>query len=280
MTRSKINQNKSSLYLLLYWRNVSFRESTSGMSNNYKDHFSGHATDYQKFRPSYPDELFDYLASQAPQRKTAWDCATGNGQAAVSLARRFNQVIATDASDKQIAKALPTRNVRYQVSAAENTTIPDQTIDLITVAQALHWFNTQLFFEEAKRVLKPRGIIAVWSYKMLTIAAEVDAVVSHLYHDIVGSYWPEERKFVDNEYADIVFPFTRLASPVFTMSAQWNRAALRGYLSTWSAVQRYMKVHGVDPLTLIDEPLSEAWGDIDAIRQVTWRLRPKLGVND
>jgi SAM-dependent methyltransferase len=257
MIRSKINQNKSSQYLLLYWQNVSFWESTSGMSDSYKDHFSGHATVYQKFRPNYPDELFDYLASQAPQRETAWDCATGNGQAAVSLSRRFNQVIATDASD-----------------------IPDQTIDLITVAQALHWFSTELFFEEAKRVLKPRGIIAVWCYKMLKIAAEVDAVVNHLYHDIVGSYWPVERKFVDNDYADIVFPFSQRASPVFTMSAQWNLAALRGYLSTWSAVRLYMKVHGVDPLTLIDKPLIKAWGDIDTIRQVTWRLRPKLGVND
>jgi len=250
------------------------------MSDTYKDHFSGHATNYQKYRPSYPDELFDYLAFLAPQRETAWDCATGNGQAAVSLARRFNQVIATDASDKQIAKAIPASNVRYQVSVAENTTIPDQTIDLITVAQALHWFNTELFFEEAKRVLKPRGIIAVWCYKMLKIVAEVDAVVSHLYHNIVGSYWPEERKFVDNDYADIVFPFAQLASPVVTMSAQWNLAALRGYLSTWSAVQLYRTVHGVDPLTQIDEPLKKAWGDIDSIRQVTWRLRPKLGVNN
>lgn len=248
------------------------------MTKTYKDHFSGHATAYQKFRPRYPDELFDYLASLVPQREQAWDCATGNGQAAVSLARHFHHVIGTDASEKQIARAIPANNVRYQVSTAENANIPDGSIDLITVAQALHWFNAELFFKEAKRVLKSRGIVAVWCYKLLTIAPEIDVVIAHLYYDIVGSEWPAERKYIENDYADITFPFAPITAPVFTMRAQWNFMELLGYLSTWSAVQCYRKVRGSDPLAHIQESLKQAWGDPDRVYPVSWRLKPKLGI--
>ncbi|WP_455221956.1 class I SAM-dependent methyltransferase [Kaarinaea lacus] len=249
------------------------------MGITYKDYFSGHSAEYQKFRPTYPDEMFAYFASLTPQHETAWDTATGNGQAAISLARWYKHVVATDASEKQIASASHVSNVYYQVSAAENTNIPDKTIDLITVAQALHWFNTELFFEEAKRVLKPEGIIAVWCYKLLSITPAIDAVVNTLYDDIIGNFWPEERSFIENDYADIAFPFKQLESPGFTMRAQWNLAALRGYLSTWSAVQKFMTSHGSDPLAQISDQLNKAWGDPDRIRQVTWCLNPKLGIH-
>lgn len=249
------------------------------MTAIYKDHFSGHATEYQKFRPSYPDELFEYLASLLPQRETAWDCATGNGQAAASLAHWFRQVIATDASDKQIANATLRKNVRYYVTTAEHTDIPDQSIDLITVAQALHWFDSELFFREAKRVLRPSSVIAVWCYKLLSISDQIDAIVNYLYSEVIGNFWPAERRFIDNDYEDIAFPFHQLAAPVFTMSAQWNLAALQGYLSTWSAVQQYQLVHGRDPVAQVSDQLKKAWGEPDIIRQVTWRLHPKIGMH-
>ena len=262
---------------MLYWLNFSMRDSSPDMSLTYKDHFSGHAEQYQKFRPTYPEEMFAYFASLTPQHETAWDVATGNGQAAVSLARWYKQVIATDASEKQIASASRLSNVHYQVCPAENTKIPSQTIDLITVAQALHWFNTELFFEEAKRVLKPDGIIAVWCYKLLSITPAIDAIVNTLYYDIVGNFWPEERSLIENDYADITLPFKQLESPGFTMSAQWNLAALRGYLSTWSAVQKYMSINGSDPLAHISDQLNNAWGDPGRIRPVIWHLKPTLG---
>jgi len=256
---------------------LSIANFQTDMNATYKDHFSKHAADYQKFRPSYPDEMFAYFASLTPWHEYAWDVATGNGQAAVSLARWYNRVIATDASDKQIASAQQVSNVRYQVSVAEKTTITENSIDLITVAQALHWFDTTLFFEEARRVMKPEGIIAVWFYKMLTITSEIDAVINTLYHEIIGDFWPEERKYIENDYADIVFPFDQITSPAFNMCAQWNLSALLGYLSTWSAVQKYRAVHGRDPLTTISDPLTKAWGDPYQIRKVSWTINPKLG---
>ncbi|WP_455206784.1 class I SAM-dependent methyltransferase [Kaarinaea lacus] len=249
------------------------------MTVTFKDHFSGHAKEYQKFRPTYPDEMFEYLAALAPQTETAWDCATGNGQAATSLAGFFTQVIATDASDKQLDNCRAVSNVHYYVANAEHSMIPDKSVDLITVAQALHWFDTNAFFQEAGRVLKPQGVIAIWCYKLFTISPEIDAIVNTLYYDIVGPYWPEERKLIENDYADLPFPFPVLASPSFNMSAQWNFEMMCGYLSTWSAVQKYMNILSSDPIALIDRQLREAWGDSDFIRQVNWQLTPKIGIN-
>lgn len=256
---------------------LSITNFEKAMSATYKDHFSGHAAEYQKFRPTYPDEMFAYFSSLTPRHEFAWDVATGNGQAAVSLARWYEQVIATDASEKQIASAQHVNNVSYQVSAAEKTPLPDNTIDLVTVAQALHWFDTALFFEEARRVMKPGGIIAVWFYKMLSVTPAIDAVVETLYHDLVGDFWPEERQYIENDYADIVFPFKQITSPTFTMCARWNLSALRGYLSTWSAVQKYRAAHGSNPLEIISDQLTKTWGDPHQVRQVSWVIKPKLG---
>ncbi len=159
----------------------------------FADHFSAASADYARYRPDYPDRLFAYLADRAPGRRRAWDCATGNGQAARGLARHFAEVIATDASAQQIASAPPHRRVSYRVAPAEDSGLPDESVELITVAQALHWFDRPRFWPEARRVLVPRGVIAVWCYDLLSIDAEVDAVVGRLYRDVVGPYWPPER---------------------------------------------------------------------------------------
>src|SRR5438477_10706107 len=163
----------------------------------FKDHFSGHAVEYAKFRPHYPDELFEYLALISPRHELAWDCATGNGQAAAGLARHFDRIIATDASAQQIASAEPNDRISYRVAPAEASGIDPDSADLILVAQALHWFDMDRFFTEAKRVSKEKGILAVSTYLHVRINPEIDAILSEFYHETTASYWPPERDLVE-----------------------------------------------------------------------------------
>src|SRR6059036_4241657 len=186
----------------------------------FKDHFSSQAADYAKFRPGYPQELFDYLASIAPTRRLAWDCGTGNGQAAVGLASVFDRVIATDASENQIANAEQHVRVEYHVAPAENSGIESETIDMIMVAQALHWFDLDRFYAEAQRVLKPNAVLAVSAYNLLHIEPAIDEVVNRYYYEVVGPFWPPERKLVE-QFADLPFPFHEIDPPEFEMTAQW-----------------------------------------------------------
>src|SRR6266496_3944200 len=211
------------------------RKAKAGMT--FKDHFSRQAADYAKFRPSYPRKLFDYLGSVAPNRQLAWDCGTGNGQAAVGLASVFDHVIATDASEKQIANAQPHERVEYRVASAEESGLESGTIDLIMVAQALHWFDLPRFYEEVPRVLKNNGVFAASAYNLLHVEPAIDEVVNRYYYEVVGPFWPPERKLVEN-FADLPFPFHKVDAPKFEMTAQWSLDHLLGYLGTWSATQR------------------------------------------
>ncbi len=245
---------------------------------HYKDHFSKQSNDYARYRPQYPQELFEYLASLSPGRDLAWDCASGSGQAAAGLAQYFAKVIATDASENQIANAKAVAGVEYQVCPAEQTAIADRCVDLVVVAQALHWFNLGEFYTEVARVLKPKGVVAVWSYNLLQISAEIDVLVAELYHDVLGEFWPPERKLVEQAYAGISFPFAEIAVPKFSMSARWNLDQLGGYLRTWSAVQRYQERRGEDPLLDLQEPLKNSWCEAAQLRTVTWPLALKVGV--
>ena len=238
----------------------------------FKDHFSTQADSYARYRPHYPDQLYRYLATLPAARQLAWDCATGSGQAAVALAESFQQVIATDASPQQIERAEPHKRVRYQVASAEDAPLADASVDLITVAQALHWFDLDAFATEVGRVLKPGGVLVVWSYALAQIRADIDAVVEHLYADIVGPWWPPERDTVISRYADIQLPFTELDTPDFNMQVDWTLAQLTGYLESWSAVQRYRDANGKNPLDDILEPLSDVWGDPEQPKRVSWPL--------
>jgi ubiquinone/menaquinone biosynthesis C-methylase UbiE len=239
----------------------------------FKDHFSKQAADYAKFRPRYPEELFRWLGSIAPGRELAWDCATGSGQAAVELADIFTRVIATDASEKQIANAERHQDVEYRVATAENSGLDSASADLIIVAQALHWFDLGKFYAEARRVLKPRGVIAPTAYKLATVSPEIDTVVNRYYSEIVGSYWPEERRLVEN-FEDLPFPFAKIETPTFEMVAEWSVEELLGYLRTWSATQRFMASEGRDPLAEVETELRQAWGKL---RRVIWPLTVRAG---
>lgn len=242
----------------------------------FKDHFSKQAAGYAKFRPRYPRELFEYLGSVAPSRQLAWDCATGNGQAAIGLASVFDRVIATDASEKQIANAQSHAIVEYRVAPAENSGIGSETIDLIMVAQALHWLDLDRFYGEARRVLKPDGVLAGSAYNLLHVEKVVDEVVNRYYHKVVGPFWPPERELVER-FADLPFPFRGMDAPKFEMTAHWNLDHLLGYLRTWSSTQRFIVAKGDDPLEQITGDLRSAWGRPEQERSVTWPLIVRIG---
>ena len=182
----------------------------------FKDRFSAHASDYARFRPHYPRALFAYLADIASERECAWDCATGNGQAAVALGEFFHHVIATDASENQVANGQPHDRVTYRVASAEQSGLPKASVDLVTVAQALHWFDREAFFAEAQRVLKPHGVLAVWCYNLFRIAPEIDRLVETFYRETVGPYWDFERRLVETGYRTIEFPFAELSTARFS----------------------------------------------------------------
>jgi len=242
----------------------------------FKDHFSKHATDYAKFRPRYPQTLFDYLGSITPSRQLAWDCGAGNGQAALGLASVFDRVIATDASEKQIANAQSHERVEYRVAPAENSGIELQTLDLVMVAQALHWFDLDRFYAEARRVLKDKGVFAASAYNLLHIERAIDEVVSRYYYDVVGPFWPPERKLVE-QFADLSFPFHAIDAPKFEMTAHWNLDQLSGYLRTWSSSQRFIATKGRDPLEQIANDLRSTWGKPEQARTVIWPLVLRIG---
>jgi SAM-dependent methyltransferase len=245
----------------------------------FKNHFSKQAAGYAIFRPGYPPELFTYLGTVVLSHQFAWDCGTGNGQAAVALALVFDRVIATDASEKQIANAEPRERVEYRVAPAENSGIESGTIDLIMVAQALHWFDLDRFYAEARRVLKPDGVLAASAYNLLHIEPAIDEVVNQYYYEVVGPFWPPERQLVE-QFADLPFPFHKIDPPKFEMTAQWNLDHLVGYLGTWSSTQRFIAAKGSDPLEQVTVELRNAWGDAQQTRKVIWPLTLRVGVRE
>ena len=244
----------------------------------FADHFSRIAGDYAAHRPRYPDALFGWLASIAPARHRAWDCGTGNGQAAAALARRFDFVVATDPSAAQIAHAAREPRLRYVVATAECVPLAAGSMSLATVAQALHWFDLDAFYAEVRRVLARGGVLAVWSYGLCTVGdRSLDAALRRFHDETVGPYWPAERALVNAGSERLDFPFAEIEPPRVAMEARWTLAQLAGYLSTWSAVQRAREATGDDPLPALLESLRGRWGGPDSTRLVAWPLSIRAG---
>lgn len=242
-----------------------------------KDLFSAQANDYARYRPTYPPELFDYILGFVNGKERAWDCATGNGQAALVLADHFKTVEATDLSEAQLKNAPQRENVRYSVSTAEQTKFADNSFDLITVATAYHWFRWKDFYAEATRVGKAGCVVAAWGYHVFYSAdAAITAVIQHFYHHIIKPYWDAERRYVEDRYATVEFDFAPLPEREFDLVLHWRKEDLTGYLSTWSAVQHYQKQHGRSPLELIAGEVENAWPDNEE-REFHFPLFLRLG---
>ncbi len=230
------------------------------MMKDAQDHFSQAAESYRTFRPEYPQELYDWMLESCLLRRNAWDCATGNGQVAKALAHFFDQVIASDISAQQLEHAHQADNIFYLKSRSERTDFLDSSFDLITVAQAIHWFDHSAFNKEVNRVLKSKGILAIWGYHLLRINPSVDAILDHFYHEIVGPFWAAERKLVDQRYENITIDLPLLNSRNdISISVEWNRDQLFGYLSTWSASKSFVTKHNQSPFAIIQSQIEEIW---------------------
>lgn len=249
--------------------------------STFKDYFSKQAQAYVNFRPLYPEALFAYLASVVQAHEAVWDCGTGNGQAAVALARYFSSVIATDASEAQIRAAPVCANIAFRVAPAECSGIDNGTVDLITVAQALHWFDADRFYTEAKRVLKPGGVMAAWSYGVIELdTGPVNDAVQDFYYNVVGSYWPPERRHVENGYRELPFPFAELTPPAFNIRESWSLEGLSGYIRSWSATRCYLDAHEEDPVIALEQRLLPLWGDPSVVREIRWPLTFRVGKHE
>ncbi len=236
----------------------------------FKDHFSAQSEAYRQFRPGYPPALIEWLATESPGRGLAVDVATGNGQAAVALAAHFDAVIATEPSAAQLAHAEAHPRVAYRREAAEAISVADGSADLLVVAQAAHWFDWARFVREAARVLRPGGVLAFWTYGNCRVTPGIDRLVGDFSRDVVGPYWPRERRHVEEGYRDLGVPMPAVAAPAFGIRTRWEAAAMLGYLDTWSAVRRHRARTGRDPLGLLAAPLAAAWGE--DTRDVDWPL--------
>ncbi len=242
-----------------------------------KDNFSSQAITYQKFRPVYPKELYDEILRHVPARDTAWDCGTGNGQVALVLADHFQNVIATDVSEQQLGMAKTKTNIEYICCRAEKTDFPGKYFDLITVAQAIHWFDFEAFFKEINRVGKKGALLAVWGYGLLRINPEIDDSLDHFYKYVIGPYWDTERQLIDEHYASIPFPFKKIKTErQFVIEVEWNRNQFEGYLNTWSSVQKYSAKNNVNAVDGFMEKIKPRWGEREN-KRVEFPLFARLG---
>lgn len=241
-----------------------------------KDNFSFSPEQYAKYRPDYPAAIFDFIYPLLNEKSIAWDCGTGNGQLAQELAKDFDRVEATDISPQQLQYAFETDNIHYSVQPAEQTHFADNTFDLITVAQAVHWFDIDKFNTEVKRVGKPGSIIALIGYELNNISPEIDSIIRHFYTNVIGEYWDPERKHIRNKYQLIPFPYRELETPEVNNIKLWKFEHLIGYLNTWSAVNHFIDKNQINPVNDIEADLRRAWGTQE-VRRVIFPIIFRVG---
>jgi len=243
---------------------------------DFKDHFSSRAALYSQYRPTYPRELFDWIAGVAKSHEIVWDCATGSGQAAIGLSRIFERVIATDASEKQIAMAEPNPSIEYRVASAYDSGLGDSSVDAVTSAQAIHWFDHDRFYDEVRRVLRPDGVLVVWGYGDPVIDnLRLNRIVHDYNRGTIESYWRPERDLILAGLRTISFPFREVPAPSFVMEREWTLAELAGYMRTWSATAAYAEKLGGDPVASVEGELAQYWGS--GTHTVRWPLHVRAG---
>jgi ubiquinone/menaquinone biosynthesis C-methylase UbiE len=241
-----------------------------------KDRFSDNSKQYAKFRPTYPPALYDFVFQFVTQRQAAWDCGTGNGQVAQVLAQHFGKVCATDISQKQLDEATQLPNIEYICCNEKQTPFQDHQFDLMVVAQAVHWFDFEAFYQEMRRVATQEAIVALWGYNLLKISPAIDKLILNFYTEKVGSFWDAERKHVENDYQTVPFPFEAIKVPTFAMDFVWDLATLEGYLNTWSSVGKFIKQHNYNPVNEAIEEIKPLWKENEQ-KNITFPIFMKLG---
>lgn len=245
--------------------------------STFSDYFSESAKQYSTYRPLYPPELFEWLASEASGHDRAWDCGTGSGQAAGGLCGHFREVMATDPSVAQLANAVRVDGVFYLAATAEDSPIRRASVQLVSVAQALHWFDLPRFYEEATRVLVPGGLVAVWSYGVFSVDTSMAPAIRRFHGETLGPWWPKERSIVESGYATLPFPFAEVGPPAVDMEARWTLGQLEGYVNSWSAVTRCVRATGVSPVPAFIREIEGLWGTRAEGRTVRWPLEIRAG---
>lgn len=241
-----------------------------------KDNFSLQSDRYAKYRPTYPPDFFEYLNTIVPGKQNAWDCGTGNGQLACELAKTFEHVFATDISQSQIDNALPKNNIIYSVQPAEKTNFESGIFDLVVIAQAIHWFDFEQFYREVRRTAKEKALLCITGYGKIQISEQTDNLITHFYNNVVGAYWDKERKYIDENYETIPFPFDEIQTPKFENRHQWPLEHLIGYLNTWSAVKHFTRQNGYNPVDDLQNQLERYWNR-EEIKEVTFPLLLRIG---
>ena len=241
-----------------------------------KSYFSIQSDNYARYRPGYPPVFFDFLNTVVPNKKNVWDCGTGNGQVAYELAKTFDCVFATDISQSQLNNALRADNIIYSRQPAEKTDFAEHQFDLIVVAQAIHWFDFEKFYKEVRRTAKQDAIICVAGYGRIQISGQIDQLITHFYQHVVGSYWDKERKYIDENYETIPFPFNEIKSPKFVNRLQWTMEHLIGYLNTWSAVKRFIEQKRYSPTDKLQDDIARYW-DKGQTKEVCFPLLLRTG---
>lgn len=245
--------------------------------SRFKDHFSGHASEYASFRPKYPDAVADYLARLVVRRHLAWEAGCGSGQFTPLLALHFEHVLAVDASAEQLSNAPPLPNVTYRCAPAEDSGLEAGSVDLVAAAQAAHWFDLSAYYDEVRRVGHPGTVVALMTYSLMRIDERIDSVVGHFYDAKLSPYWPAERQLVEDRYRSIPFPFEEIDAPQFELSAEWTLAQVVGYVETWSGVRALVRREGRRPVDELEHNFAEVWGEASQLRSVRWPLAVRLG---
>ena len=238
--------------------------------------YSSYAKQYAQSRPGYPEELFEYLSSLASQHKLAWDCATGNGQAAVSLTKYFKKIMATDISSEQIKHSVAHNQIEYKVCEAENSGLGDNSVDLITVASAIHWFDLDNFYKEVERVLHRSGIFAAWTYHVCYIEPPFEKLFLNFYTDILSPYFLKGAKLVDEKYSTLILPGEQIVTKNFFIRVDWKLDTMLTFIGSWSGTQHYIKETGKNPVDFIFADLKQIWGNPETVHTLRWPLFIKI----
>ncbi|TGL65430.1 class I SAM-dependent methyltransferase [Leptospira jelokensis] len=241
-----------------------------------KDNFSSQSELYAKYRPHYPNDFFKFLDSTLTSKNIAWDCGTGNGQVAYQLSKMFTKVYATDISDAQLKHAFQLENIEYSLQPAERTNFAENSFDCITIAQAIHWFDFELFYKEVKRTAKKNAVIAAIGYGRIETSKDMDHIIDHFYQHTIGSFWDKERRYIDEKYKMIPFPFEEIKTPDFSFEMNWTEEQLIGYINTWSAVKHYTKQNGINPVYKLQSMIKPFWENQKEIK-VSFPLLLRMG---